>query len=632
MNRTAEILAQLEVSVSASPQVLAQQLGVAPRTVASDIDRLNRQLGSAGSVRLVDGRYRLFVVDEDAYRAAADRLHRSEEGFGSRERRCAAILHELLRNDRVRSEDLALMTAVGRSTVMEDLAQLRSELEPVSVSVVGRPHVGIHLRGPELNIRIFALGDSYRDPDPDLDPDVSAAIDDTARAHKIGVDAVQTIRSWVSVALTRFLGGHPLDTLPASFDALRGTEAERFARDLAVALSPLIHEELPDPEACALALPISGMRTPTLLVERALLQGSAEGQRLVDLILDRVRQATDLDIEPGDLKSEFTCHVSFMLNRLRYRIGTPETDDSRILQDRYPFAYQMARIARDVVLEETGLVMDERELALTGTYFQVFLEEFTTKVERQLTVGIATNRGPGAARLLRAQLTRTLPAGTQFRFVATNPTPRDHEGIDILVTTTRSRGVTGPATLVLPEIFDQEELRRRISALKVGLQGGVVASSGHSPSVIASLLDEQRLVRLPAGTTYPQAIDAILERLTSLGLADSTFKDSLAEREAQSTMLIDSRIAFPHAVAPHAKDLTCALAVMPHGNGEPGLRAVFLMAVPDKSTYDDRILIGAYDEVIRLAGQPSILDRLSRVTSYEQLFYVMSTRPTGLTT
>ena len=57
------------------------------------------------------------------------------------------------------------------------------------------------------------------------------------------------------------------------------------------------------------------------------------------------------------------------------------------------------------------------------------------------------------------------------------------------------------------------------------------------------------------------------------------------------------------------------------------MRLLFLLAVPEKLAYDDSILIGVYDEIIRLGANRPALAKISRLTSYEQFFYAMENLP-----
>lgn len=79
---------------------------------------------------------------------------------------------------------------------------------------------------------------------------------------------------------------------------------------------------------------------------------------------------------------------------------------------------------------------------------------------------------------------------------------------------------------------------------------------------------------------------------------------------------------------PGAERIVLAMGVIPRHIDEPGVRAVFVMGVPDKQDYDDTILIDVYDEIIRLASDRALITSLSRVTSHEQLFWFMADHPT----
>ena len=48
------------------------------------------------------------------------------------------------------------------------------------------------------------------------------------------------------------------------------------------------------------------------------------------------------------------------------------------------------------------------------------------------------------------------------------------------------------------------------------------------------------------------------------------------------------------------------------------------MDMPDKGHYDDAILIRVYDEIIRLAQNEALVKKVSRLTGYVQVFYLMA--------
>jgi mannitol/fructose-specific phosphotransferase system IIA component (Ntr-type) len=281
----------------------------------------------------------------------------------------------------------------------------------------------------------------------------------------------------------------------------------------------------------------------------------------------------------------------------------------------------MAEVARDVIAEETGLVMDATELALAATYFQVFLEEHAARQHRPFRVAVLAGQGPGTARLIRAQLAKVLPADTSYALVSLD-VETAFDGVDLVVTTPGSQLRLPVPTLELSEVFDRGELIRKLSAMRFA-HHGPLALSGESGSMLVSLLDDERFVQLPAQSGYADGLAALADRLEQLGMVNQEFLAALAEREERAPMQINAEVAFPHASAPGLQGVACALGVIPRGDTEAGLRLIFLMAVPAKTDYDDRILLRVYDEIIRLSQDPVLVRKVSRLTSYVQFFYLM---------
>ena len=632
MSRVAHILSTLESSLSATPESLSQRFGVGTRAIAADIAQLNQLLGQSGSVRLDEGRYRLLVVDQGAFATIRDAITVERESFSSPDARARFILARLVRSDiAVRIDELASEMSVGRTTAVADLAALRTLLAPFEVIVEGRTHVGLALRGPELGIRMAVLRHAFDAAygDYQIGPELERPLREIAVEHGLSVELMSSLLRWFTVLLDRHIGGHPLIDLPAAFDTLIGSPAHTFAQTVADRVGPLIMEELPAAEVLFLAVPAAGMRTPVDLATLSVSLTPLPTDELVRSIFDRIDAHLDLAIDPADLLPEFSHHVAFMLNRMRYSLHVGDTLLPDQVREAYPVAYRMATIARDVIAERTALVMDENELALATTYFQVFLEQHSSQRQRPFRVMILTNRSPATARLIQTQLAKVLPAHTDYTVRALEPDPGPLDAVDLVVLPPGVRFDTERPTVALSEVFDASELVRRLSLMRFAAHGPLVLP-GAARSPLVALLDEQRFVRLPAGMGYAEGMLWLAALLVSQGAVDEQFPAVLAERESLSTMQLGDYVAFPHAVAEGSAELACAMGVIPRSDGEAGLRLIFVMAVPNKADYDDTILIRIYDEMIRLGSDPALVSKISRLSSYEQFFYLMensTTRP-----
>ena len=626
MKRTAAILAHFETTLTASPRALGHRFSVGTKTIGNDIAQLNELLEPAASIRLDNGRYRLLVLDPAAYADLRDRL-RGEESFNDPDYRSGFLFARLLFSDvPVRIDEFTVAMNVSRTTVVADLARLRQELAPYELGIQGRPHVGLALTGAELQIRLFVLEQAYqvaygRYP---LDDEVLERVLDVAREHHLNEAATRTLVRWFTVMIDRHLTGHPLTGLPPEYDDLEQTPAHRFAAAVAGRVGPLVGTTFPEAEVLFLALPAAGMRTPSDERGLSVFPANAAMEGLVGTILGEIRHEMDLDVVPGELLREFVHHVTFMLNRMRYRIRLEEPVDAD-LQNEFPVAHTMATVAKRVIERETGLVVADSELGFMTTYFQVFLEEHASRGRDSLSVGIVTGTGRVAAHLIRLQLQKVLAPGATFRHLAAaDLSPESLAGIDLVVATPGQEIATDLPVIQLRPVFDGGEVLRQINRARASRRN--VPLAGAPRSLVVSLLDADRFIPLEQGVDYERGLAAMLARLVETGLVSDSFLDALVEREARSTMQLDEFVAFPHTTIEGVRDVLFAMGVIPRRPDDAGVRVIFLMGVPTKHSYDDTLLIDVYDEIIRLAGDHRLLDRISRVTTYEQFFYLMEDR------
>jgi lichenan operon transcriptional antiterminator len=632
MNRAVSILLQLESADSVAKDALAMRCGVAARTISTDVAQLNNSLGTAASIRFSDGRYRLLIVDADAYRRVRDRLAIVQESFNDPQWRAAYILARLLHSLRpVRIEDLTLDMRLGRTSVVADIAQVRELLAPYGVKIEGRTRVGLTLAGPELGIRLAILDHAYAAAyrGYPLGGEIHGAVEQVLGEYGLSAANREIMRGWVTVVLDRYLNNQPLGALPPTYADLVDSPAHDLARALAAAVEPLLNEQLPDDEVLFLALPAAGMRMTGAEGPGGVWRSAELAGALVERILDRVANEMDVRLATAELVREFTQHVTFLVNRLRYSLHLATDAQPGRLEEEYPLAHRMAMIAAEEIQQETGLVVEAGELSLLTTYFQVFLVDYAARQRREMSVTIVSGHGPATARLVRSHLATLLPAGTRYTIVP-DCAPGDLDASDLVVTTPGARVSTNRPTLELSELFDRQAVTRRLNALRIPTLGPLAPAA--AGSLLVSLIDENRFVRLPTDAGYPEATQLLIDALRKAGLVGEGFEAAIAAREARATMQLDDRLAFPHATDPTLVTPVCALGVVPRADSEAGIRVVFLMAVPQKVAYDDTVLIRVYDEIIRLGGNAAAVAKISRLTSYEQFFYFMENLQSNPTT
>lgn len=604
------------------------RLGVGAKTIANDVQEINKQLSGAASVRLDNGRYRLWVIDRDRYMQARAKLLDVSRSFNDPRTRVGRILARLLRADSpVITDELAREMSVSRSTVLGDLSQLREEGRPYGVSVIGRPHAGLELRGDELAVRLLVLDHHYETlySGYPVDDELMVPLDEAIKAFDLGQHAAADVYRWYTVMLDRLLTGHPLEELPKLYDAVRELPSYPFGRQVAEGVATLFQLKIGPAEAVFLSLPVVGMRTPGHARPLNLMAGGQDGvQDLVPLILDGIRAEMDISIPPAALLKEFAPHLTFMTNRLRFRIRLPYramTD----LAAAYPVAFRMATIAARTIERELGLDVPQVEVGLLTSYFQVFLEEQRSSGALALRVAVVTDVGRVSARLVQLQVAKVMAENTEFSLLTLDEARSEVlDGFDLVISTSLMTLRTSTPIVELAEVFDKEELLGHINRLRFDRSVEIPLGAGNR-SLLANLVNRDRFVRLSPYLDYRANLDRMLDHLIQLGYLDESFRDALAERERRASMAIGTDVAFPHATLAGGGDqLILAIGVIPRAGDEEGLRMIVLLGVPEKSDYDDTVLIDIYEEIIRLASDRPGLDRICRLTSYEQFFLHMT--------
>ncbi|MDY7543582.1 MULTISPECIES: BglG family transcription antiterminator [unclassified Cryobacterium] len=629
LSRPAHIIRYLETRLSASNDSLARRFGVGPKTIMNDIRDLNRSLAGAATIELDTGRYRLFIIDSDGFSRIREELFERIDSFNLPSNRHGYIFRRLVQQSGpLLIDDLVEEMSVGRSTVIGDLGRLKAHLAPYALRITGIPNVGIELVGDELQVRLFVLENMFEAvyADYPLDDEFVEIIEDAAADYHLDGATTESLTRWFTVMIDRVLTEHGLTALPGRYLALTTTPAFTLADRVVNAVGRRIQMSIPSGESIFLALPIAGMRTPT--DSRALEQfpSGTENELLVQKILDRIDAEMDLHVPANALLKEFVHHITFMQNRMKYQVYVKDVSLGDIERE-YPVAFLMARIARRVIEQETSLSVVDDELGFIASYFQVFLEEQQVHREPRYRVAIVSTAGIVSARLIQVQLQKVMSGKTEFQILALDAAvPTVLDGFDLVVTTAWSELVTSTPIIELSEFFDNREILGRLTRLRYDTDVDVSLAAG-ADSILVSLLDRTRFFRLPPEKSYRENTAFMVGRLLAEGVVDAGFQDRLDDREAQSTMLLDDYVGFPHLGNALGNRVVFALGVVPRASGEPGERVIFLLALPAKTDYDDTLLVRIYDEVIRLAGDHAELDLISQLASYEEFFFHMARTP-----
>ena len=623
-NRICKILQILEHKRSASLDYLEKKLDVSTKSIKNDIKELNEIFDGNALIQLKLGKYKLYVIEQDEFEKIKENLYLHDDFFNSPKKRMAYVIKKLMNSEKpVLTEDLAYEMSIGRTTLVGDLKKARELLSKYNIKIVGKTNTGLVLQGEEIDIRIFVIENLYEEiyKDHDLDYDVQETLNKIFTEMNLDSSTKSQIKKFLTVLIDRLVNGHPISMLNETYEDLIYTKQIKIANDISDRLEELFGLTIPDNERVFMTLPIVGMRTPMDIDRVKNLEITDEVINLVLDIIELIRLEMDITITPGNLLDEFTYHISFMLNRLKYgiKIKNPVLDE---IKEKYMVPYKLAEIAKMLIEDRTKKKVSKDELGFLAVYFSVFISENTYEQNKICSIAIICGTGKITARLIAAQLRKIVDIDTKLDMFSDSQVNKEIlDEYDLVLSTIKFECDTSTPIIHLKEIFDENQLKNKIESVRYTEKLDIPMLQGME-SLVLSLLDEEKFFILDRNKSYTENVDFMIDNLYEAGYVDEGFKERIHIRESKSTMVFDQNIALPHAINYETEKIVFAIGVFSDeekNKKSDDLKVVFLLAIPDSDEKDDAILVKIYDEIIAIAKDKEIIKNISKVKNYKEL-------------
>ena len=584
-NRAADILYILGHKSGVTVASIAKKLGVSERTVRNDIRQLNDDLEGSAAIEGSQGRYTLRIFEPEQYKKAFDKICNIDGVFGTPRGRQNYVFGELMRADGpLLTDELAYEMNVGRTTLISDLKRLREEIEPYGLSVVGKTSKGMILQGKELDIRTYVLENCFDAlySDYPLDHEIQELIRSELTRKAFEKQVGRQFERYLLLMMDRFLTGHFIGTLTDAYYNLTANGEFFRVNNMIDQIGGILHVDFPVEEKIFAFLPIAGMRTPADLGSVQEMELDATIGPLSEKIMRQIKEELDISIDPRDFAEEFSYHLMFMLNRLRFKIHQPNSILEE-LKSKFPLAYEMSGIAARVIEREQGLRVNQDERGHLASYFGVFLEENNLGQRRPFRIAVICGTGRVTARLISVQLKRIVDSQVQMK-----------------------------------------ELKQKLEKARYWDKVDIPVLDSNQ-YIMSSLLDENKVFFFEKGRSYTDALDEMIEILTDEGYVDEGFGDRLAEREEKGTMVFDNGVAIPHGIQTANDRMLLAMGIFEEPARHKGheVRIIFFMALPEQSDMDDMLMIRVYDELLEISRNTDMLDAIARTQNYQELLRVL---------
>ena len=631
ISRLTMILGELMgAKVPITSEYLASVIKVTSRTIRNDMKDLQAILEKNGAdIKSVRGTgYELVVNNNQQFITFINEVFQdtAETSVGrpdSPEERIRYIITRLLLTNKfVKLDHLADEIFVSRSTILNDVKDIKKILSRYGLSLEKKPNYGLRIKGDEVKVR-FCMSDyifnKKRDELDIVNEQLNILTKEEIlvirnvilaliREHHITLSDVglNNLIIHVAIACKRIREGNHVLLYSDELNEIIGQKEFSVAEKIVKNLSETLMVDFPENEVAYIAIHLLG----TKMIEKS--PGEQVGKvidkkiaQLVSDILAKIDEKLSLGISEDKELLEQTClHIKPAINRYRYgmNLRNPMIDE---IKANYPVAFQAGLIAGKEMKKQLSIDIDENEIGYLALHIGVAMER------KQIHHGpkrclIVCASGVGSARLLYYKLQSTF--GPKLDIVDTTEFYKlqqmDLHDIDFIISTVPIQQKMSIPVIHVNTFLGDQDLNKIRSAV--------------SEQTTSLEYTREELVFLQqALLSKEEVLSYMFSNLKEMGLIDDVFIESVKERESLSSTSFGNFVAIPHPLNPLTDETFWSICTLqkPIEWDDKLVQFVCLLSVEKDSSGD---LQRMYDMLGKVIDDRELVQQLIKAKSYHE--------------
>jgi lichenan operon transcriptional antiterminator len=637
-NRTIAILRELlAVDSAITSEYLANVIQVTSRTIRNDIKELETLLSKYGaSIKSIRGAgYKLKIHDDKVFRKFLLEEFQSEKLKpsmlpNSPEERVHYLMKRLLLTENfLKLEDLADELFISKSTVQNDLKDVKKILQTYDISFDVKPNYGLKVKGEEVKLRFcmseyvfdrvqteYDLHSSQKTLIPiDEMKMIRAIILEQIKENKITLSDIglNNLIIHIAIACKRIIDGNYVILNNEELKDVTNQKEYGVANKIVREIENRMKVAFPETEIAYVAIHLLGTR-----MIRHLNKNDGDIQNYIDKdiyrltmeILDSIETKLTLGLKDDqELIVAIGLHLKPAISRYRYgmNLRNPMIDE---IKSNYPIAFEAGIIAGMVLKRELGIDIDENEVGYLALHIGAAIERRSIHTEPKRCMIVCAS-GVGSARLLSYKLQSKF--GAKLEIVGTteyyklNEVPFD--SLDFIVSTIPIKESL-PVPVIVVNTFlggnDFEKVEKVLEERKHG-------TLEYTKKELVFLQEKFE--------TKEEVLCFLSEKLEKLGLVDSTFIDAVFEREALSPTSFGNLVAIPHPITPKTDSTFWAICTLQKPIEWGGKRVQFICLLSiekNSSTYLQKM----YALLVKIVEEIQIVQQLLKCKTYDEFLEV----------
>lgn len=569
---------------------LSQLLNVSSKTIRNeikDIDTIFKKNGGHVESRAGYG-FRFEVTDMDLFREfIANKWHEYafiDETLSFKENRIHYLLKTMLfSKDYIRVSDLCDQMQISKSQISSDLQQLRQKIEPFQLKLDVRPHHGMKIVGPEINLRLciasllFNSNENIEEEDEFETTWVMNEIRESVltvfnnHQYETSELVFRNLVTHLFVAIERIKMDEPIEMDPSHLEELRSSSEYAIADDIIQQLEKLYGHKFPEDEKGYVTMHLSGKRVFGQSEDGNNVV-SAEIDNLVVRMIDKIKTSMDIDLSSDlDLRVALGLHCVPLIKRINYKL----TMKNPLLEDikKHKQAFMVASVAAEVIDKQYHVRLSEDEIAYFALHFYVGIERLKMEINRKKVL-LVCSTGHGTAKLLQYRFKQEF--GSYLEDIQTKDALSigrlDLSKFDLIVSTVPLNVKCNTPIIYVTTLLNDQDIktiRHRFNT---------------DESSIAEYFDRKLFLKDIVANTKEEIIYFMAKKISDLYGFDEGFYESILRREQAAPTEFGNLIAIPHPDRAFSKNTIVSVSILkkPILWKEKMVQLVFMLSYGDQ--------------------------------------------------
>ncbi len=555
------ILGLSKVNEIVTSDWIAKNLGISDRTVRSEIKNVQKESAQYGiSIESIRGKgYQLKIDNEQLYKTYFNQWTKEMKGesvdFSNPKDRVLYLLKRLLLEQiEIKLEVIEDEMFVSKSTIQNDLKEVKTILGKYNLQLVNRPHYGVYVEGEEYMKRLclsnnilnrnqdFTIKDeSFQVIDQTIFEEIKEIIIKKVIKYKIEISdiALENLATHISIACLRIKEGFVI----AKFDQLWEKEYP-FEKIVATEIVKNVEEvtDLTFPEAEVDYIIVHLLGTKLLAKDKlSKYSGYDHVAKIIETILEKLKSDFNWDLKDDfEFIQALTLHIRPAMNRLRYglNIRNPLLDEIKI---KYPVAFEGAVLAGKCIEDYLSKDVGEHEIGYIALHIGAALERRKSRQENVKRALIVCASGVGSSKLLYYKLKNIFR--NELDIVGTTNYYQlkkyDFNSIDLIISTIPINEDLGLPVQVVNTFIDEndiEEIKSHLVFDKCNEEG--------------SFLSPDRIFIHQELNDRESVIHFMCDQLSKQRVVPEDYEKLVTERELLAPTSFGNLVAIPHPLTP----------------------------------------------------------------------------------